>query len=177
MNEEDLETMTSAMATVADMAVRGMLTLEQDGIDNAAGYFTSESVLVCCKFTAATQRAVIGYLTASVANATAEELHGLWWAWLVTGSSAFNADGMKVFDEKGAYVVMAMTSDGQDVGQFVYPIAPEYGHWHIVSPADDYNAANRDAIRILKGALRVAQTLQEDDDESGSTAAGDPSGV
>lgn len=177
MNEEDLEMIQMAMSTLADMAVRGNLTLEEGGIDNAAGYFTEQSVLVCCKFVAASQRSVMGYLTASLADADPGEVKGLWWAWLVTGSSAFNAEGMKVFDEKGAYVIMTMTGDGSDVGQFVYPIAPEYGHWHIVSPADDYNVANRDAIRILKGALRVAQTLQDDDDEPGRTAAGNADGV
>ncbi len=172
--EEQFENMQLAMSTVASMAVRGQLTISGE-MPNAAGYYTDEGVHVCVSFVPTSERSMMAYLSAALADAPNPQ--GAWWAWLVEGSSGTNLEGDQVFDEKGAYIIMAMSSGSDAVGQYVYPISPEFNHWHIISPADQYDAANRTIIRILKGALRIAHTLQEDDDESGSDSTGTTSGL
>lgn len=174
MEQEQFDTMQLAMSTVASMAVRGQLAISRE-MPNAAGFYDAEGVHVCVSFVPTSERAMMAYLSAALADAPAPM--GAWWAWLVEGSSGTNLEGDTVFDEKGAYIIMAMARGSDAVGQYVYPISPEFSHWHIISPADTYDAANRTIIRILKGALRIAHTLQEDDDESGGTPTGDSSGV
>ena len=175
MEQQQFENMQLAMSTVAQLAVRGLLPIMGE-INNVAGFYTNESVSPCVAFLPSSERSMLAHLAAAMTDAT-PDAQGAWWVWLVEGTTGTNLEGHQVFDEKGAYIIMAMARGGDSVGQYVYPISPEFEHWHIISPADTYDVANRTIIRILKGALRIAQTLEEDDDESGRDSTGTAGGV
>lgn len=167
------ESMKKVMATIADSGVRGRIPFG-DALSNAGGWFDEDGVSMAVMFTdSVSHSAVITYLATAYRDVPEGTTPlGLWWAWRLQDHPMSDESGNIVANEEGAIVIFAMFAGVDLIGTFIYPVSPELPHTYMVSTAEEYNASSRDVIRLLKGAMKVAETLQDDDLWTGSTTDG-----